>query len=149
MIPKQSATHPHHRSRSTSRWATSDGHLRLLRPPSPEPPRSRIFRSRKWSFPSPRWSVVQGHLQQDYLYPDHDHSLDQESGVIASPGPIEDFKDGGRQHDERDVEGKAGGGAGTIHGEDLVRVRCYGRENEAATTSIVYQSTAFGSEHAQ
>lgn len=133
LIPEQSATHPQHQCWFTRRLgATSeDGHLRLLGPPSPEPPRPRIFRSRKWSFPSPRGSVVQGNLQQDYLYPDHDHSLDQQSDVIASTGPIEDFENGGRKHDERDVEGKAGGGAGTVHGEDLVRVRCDGREDEA------------------
>ena len=66
----------------------------------------------------------------------HDEGLDQQCGVVAGAGPVEDFEDGGCEHDEGDVEGEAGGGAGAVDGEDLVRVRGYGGEDEAAVVLV-------------
>ena len=62
---------------------------------------------------------------------DHDEGLYEQSSVIAGAGPVEDFEDGGCEHDEGDVEGEASGGTGTVDGEDLVGIGGYGGEDEA------------------
>ena len=53
---------------------------------------------------------------------DHDAGLEEEREVVAGAGPVEDFEDGGCEHDEGDVEGEAGRGVGAVDGEDLVGV---------------------------
>ena len=65
------------------------------------------------------------------MYDDHDEGLDEQCDVVAGPGPVEDFEDGGREHYEGDVEGEACGCAGTVDGDDLVCVGCERGEHEA------------------
>lgn len=52
----------------------------------------------------------------------HDHCLYEKGAIIARAYPVEDLEDGGEKHDQGDVEREAGGGAGAVDGDDLVRV---------------------------
>lgn len=70
------------------------------------------------------------------MHDDHDEGLNEQCGIVASTGPVEDFEYGGCEHDEGDVEREAGGGAGAVDGEDLVRVGGYGGEDEAAIVLV-------------
>jgi len=105
---------------------------RLLRSPPPEAPWPRIVILREWPLSPPRGPVVERDFYEYYLHDYHDEGLDQQCGVIAGAGPVEDFEDGGCEHDEWDVEREAGRGAGAVDGEDLVRVGGYGGEDETA-----------------
>ena len=71
------------------------------------------------------------------MHHNHDPGLDQQRGIVSSPGPVEDFEQGGCEHDERDVEGEAGGGAGPVDGEDLVGIGCQGRDDEAGGEEVL------------
>jgi len=72
------------------------------------------------------------------LYGHHDDRLDQQASIVAGAGPVEDLEDGGCEHDEGNVEGEAGRGAGAVDGEDLVGVGGYGGEDEAVVEVLVY-----------
>lgn len=96
--------------------------LRSLCPPSPKVEGPPIVQSLERSLISPHRSIVQSYLQENSLHSYHDNGLYEESRVIMGAWPVEDFKDGGCEHEEGDVEGEAGGCARTVDGEDLIGV---------------------------
>ena len=112
--------------------------LQPLAPPPPEAPRPHagllLLPQRQVAAAAaaaPAGPVVERDLQQHGLHAEHDDGLGQQREVVARAGPVEDLEDGGRQHDERDVEREAGGGARAVDGEDLVRVGGEGGEDQA------------------
>lgn len=114
--------------------------------PPPKPPRPRapsllLPQRQPAPFAPPPRPIVQCHFQEDDLHGHHDDRLDQQAEIVAGAGPVEDLEDGGGEHDEGDVEGEAGGGAGAVDGEDLVGVGGYGGEDEAGMEGLVW---AFG-----
>ena len=64
----------------------------------------------------------QCNFQQQHLHNHHNDRLDQQRGIIPRARPIKDFQDTRRQHDERNIEGEAGRGAGAVDGGDLVGI---------------------------
>ena len=105
---------------------------RSLRPPPPKIPRPAPppFRSLERSLVPPRWPIVQGNFQQYHLHHHHDNGLHQQRDIVPGAGPVEDLENGGREHDEGDIEGEAGGGAGAVDGEDLIGVGYYRGEDQ-------------------
>ena len=50
--------------------------------------------------------------------------------------PVVYFEDAGDEHDERDVEGESGGGAGAVHRVDLVAIAGYGAGRDTGLLSV-------------
>lgn len=70
-----------------------------LRFPPPEPPRPHIVVLGEWPFPPPWGPVVERDFQEYDLHDYHNEGLDEQCGVVAGAGPVEDFEDGGCEHD--------------------------------------------------
>jgi len=66
-------------------------------------------------------------VKEQHLDCDHERGLNQERQIVACSDPVEYLEDRGDQHDERDIEREAGGGAGTMDGVDLVSIAGNGR----------------------
>ena len=84
--------------------------LQSLTFPPPKPPRPIGPRSATTllpqtsskghsSLPSPPRPVVQRNFQQHDLHSHHDDRLDEETEIVARAGPVEDFENGGCEHD--------------------------------------------------
>ena len=91
--------------------------------PSPETPRPALVHALEWPLTPPWRPIVQRDFKKYYLYSNHGYCLDQKGHIVASSWPIEDFQDGGCEHNERDVERKSSRGACPIDGEDLISIR--------------------------
>lgn len=73
----------------------------------------------------------QTHLEQHHLHCNHDQRLYQQRDIVAGSRPIENLQYRGAKHDQWDIEREAGRRAGAVDGENLIRVGCQRRENQA------------------
>ena len=110
-------------------WGNNSQPLALPppKPPRPSPTLPLLPPSQRQippssAAPAPARPVVERDLKQHALHGEHEARLGQQRGAVTRAGPVEDLEEGGRQHNEGDVEREAGGGARAVDGEDLVRV---------------------------
>jgi hypothetical protein len=70
-------------------------------------------------------------VEEQEVHDDHEEGLDEQRGAEVGAEPVEDFEDRGDEHDERDVEGEAGGRPRAVHAVDLVAIAGYGAGGDA------------------
>lgn len=100
----------------------NEGPIRPWRPPLPEiiwSVRNILVLEREMRG---RRSVRERDVEEEQVDADHEQCLDQQRGAEVGAEPVVDFQDAGDEHDERNVEGEAGGAAGSVHAVDLVAI---------------------------
>ena len=78
------------------------------------------------------------------MYGNHEDSLDEQRVAKVCAKPIEDFENACNEHDERDIEGEAGGAARAVHRVDLIAIAGDGARGDAGDTRLSAHATSNG-----
>jgi len=78
-----------------------------------------------------RRSVRERDVEEEQVDAYHEQGLDKQRGAEVGAEPVVDLQDAGDEHDERNVEGEAGGAAGSVHAVDLVAIAGDGTRRDA------------------